>query len=322
MAMSFEEAQRITNQKLAKQRKGYLAENAYRQSDENRERIKNRLVSIAEATTPLGDVQTGIDAKTAYDEGRYLDAAGNAAMIVAGYTPFGPLAKAGKAGYKSLNQANKYRKFKNEAAKRSGPLSPHYMNRTTGNPRMDKLANQNVANMSIQEQLENMRSSAFNQQLARLNPDFKNANSLMTGQGGPIPKGMTARDMSLYDKNTVSLSKQASTADEYAKIAGVGDGTPNTGKRLVALPYGDQEKFIDFTEMKVSNPSMKTHGGHELRIPPKQLQKTFKNLVGGKPLSFPASSATDNLWRLQDMSDDQFKNWASKNVFSKGGKVK
>lgn len=149
MAMSFEEAQRITNQKLAKQRKGYLAENAYRQSDENRERIKNRLVSIAEATTPLGDVQTGIDAKTAYDEGRYLDAAGNAAMIVAGYTPFGPLAKAGKAGYKSLNQANKYRKFKNEAAKRSGPLSPHYMNRTTGDPRMDKLANQNVANMSM-----------------------------------------------------------------------------------------------------------------------------------------------------------------------------
>ena len=93
MAMSFEEAQRITNQKLAKQRKGYLAENAYRQSDENRERIKNRLISIAEATTPLGDVQTGIDAKTAYDEGRYLDAAGNAAMIGLGYTPLGPLAR-------------------------------------------------------------------------------------------------------------------------------------------------------------------------------------------------------------------------------------
>jgi len=48
---------------------------------------------LAETFTPYGDVQTAQDANKAFQEGRYLDAAGNAALIAAGYTPLGPLAR-------------------------------------------------------------------------------------------------------------------------------------------------------------------------------------------------------------------------------------
>lgn len=49
--------------------------------------------TILETFTPYGDVQTAKDASKAFQEGRYLDAAGNAALIAAGYTPLGPLAR-------------------------------------------------------------------------------------------------------------------------------------------------------------------------------------------------------------------------------------
>jgi len=48
---------------------------------------------MLETFTPYGDVQTAKDASKAFQEGRYLDAAGNAALIAAGYTPLGPLAR-------------------------------------------------------------------------------------------------------------------------------------------------------------------------------------------------------------------------------------
>ena len=49
--------------------------------------------TMLETFTPYGDVQTAKDANRAFQEGRYLDAAGNAALIAAGYTPLGPLAR-------------------------------------------------------------------------------------------------------------------------------------------------------------------------------------------------------------------------------------
>ncbi len=57
------------------------------------EQLKDISVSALETFTPLGDVQTAKDASKAFQEGRYLDAAGNAALIGLGYTPLGPLAR-------------------------------------------------------------------------------------------------------------------------------------------------------------------------------------------------------------------------------------
>ena len=123
---TFEEAMKEVNKKIVDDRKKALAKNKELQSDEHREKIKNRLVSIAEATTPLGDVQTAKDAKTAYDEGRYLDAAGNAAIIAAGYTPLGPLAKLMKGANKipeSRVLANTVKRKPSPVMVRKGPLA-------------------------------------------------------------------------------------------------------------------------------------------------------------------------------------------------------
>jgi len=55
--------------------------------------VRGGIKFAAEMLTPLGDIDTAIATKKAYDEGRYLDAAGNAAEIAVGYLPFGPLVK-------------------------------------------------------------------------------------------------------------------------------------------------------------------------------------------------------------------------------------
>jgi len=63
------------------------------EQQQRRQEVRDGITQSAEMFTPLGDVQTVKDASKAFQEGRYLDAAGNAALIAAGYTPLGPLAK-------------------------------------------------------------------------------------------------------------------------------------------------------------------------------------------------------------------------------------
>ena len=67
MAMSLEEAKRLTNKKLAEQRKGYLSENAYRQSPEFKEMAKNRLKNIGSAALDFTPYATYTDGKSAIE---------------------------------------------------------------------------------------------------------------------------------------------------------------------------------------------------------------------------------------------------------------
>jgi len=118
MAMSFEEAQRLTNQNLAKQRKGYLAENAYRQSPEGIQRSKDRVKAIGKGALELTPYATYTDGKSAienFKKGEYLDGSIDAAFAAAAAVPGAMLAKKGiKSGYKGLKNLFQ------------GPLSPQY----------------------------------------------------------------------------------------------------------------------------------------------------------------------------------------------------
>jgi len=322
---TFEEAMKEVNKKIADDRKKALAKNKELQSDEHREKIKNRLVSIAEATTPLGDVQTGIDAKTAYDEGRYLDALGNAGMIGLGYTPFGPLAKAGKAGYKSLNQANKYRKFKNEAARRGGPLSPHYMEKMTGNPRVDRLANQNVANMrstiTDKDYPHTKGISELEQALIDSDPRYKDARFAFTGQNENVaydiadlipPKG--------YDGKRLFLGKEPPVASDYAIKAAKFKKRTNlkdpavleSRGKMVAIPFHKDfplpdyfdENLISGNYMNITErvngkdiiksvPNPRIMGREELTIPIDKIAELKKHVIGGRGLVLQPGAGKD-----------------------------
>ena len=116
MAMTLEEAKKKLNQDLAKKRKGYLAENAYRQSPEGIKKGKENLVSMLEYTPAA----IPIEGYRAYDnikKGNYLDAAIDAGVgIGMGVAPLAvkPIAKLGGKAYKSLKNIF------------SGPLSPQY----------------------------------------------------------------------------------------------------------------------------------------------------------------------------------------------------
>ena len=299
MAMSFEEAQRLTNQKLTKQRKGYLAENAYRQSPEGIQRSKDRVKSIGSTAldyTPYAIYSGGKQAIKDYNEGNTAGAAIEGLFALASAVPGAMLAKKGiKSGYKGLKNLFQ------------GPLSPQYNSEGGFIP----------TKKNLKEFLKQQGQSQFNKLMKRLNEMYGDAHTLFTGQGGDIPGGFIKNNMGVYTKPKVSLSGRAPTADEYAKIQG-------EGKRLVAIPYSPNTNFNKFEETIISNPTMPTHGGHEVRIGPLALQKTKKDIIGGKPISFPAGIASNPTLvnQLGDMSLDQLRNWASKNVFSKGGKIK
>ena len=183
----------------------------------------------------------------------------------------------------------------------------------------------------------NEGQTVFNMLMKKLNPMYENANAtLLTGQGGDIGKNFVKNNMEVYTQPKVSLSPKAAIADDYAMKQAIGDGSAGSGKRLLVFPYNQNEKFKNFTENTISNiGNSVVHGGPEVRVGPLALQESTKNLIGKKPLSFPAASATygrknipgqddtpGNLGILSRLSDDEFRNWASKNVFSKGGKVK
>ena len=320
MAMSLEEAKRLTNKRLAEQRKGYLSENAYRQSPEFKEKIKNRLVSIAEATTPLGDVQTARDAKKAYDEGRYLDALGNAGMIAAGYTPLAPLAK----GAKALNQANKYRKFKNEAARRGGPLSPHYMEIMTGNPRMDRIANQNIANMrSDVTDLDYPHTkgiSDLDQALIDSDPRFKDARFAFTGQNEGVAYDIA--DLvppKNYKGSHLFLGKEPPVGSDYALKANLFKKRTNLNEppeiesrgKLIAIPFSKDAPLDDLfetTRITGNRKTIKDSSGNEIgseanprinnreqmTIPMDRLAELKQYVIGGKGLVLPPGAGKDN----------------------------
>jgi hypothetical protein len=322
---TFEEAMKEVNKKIVDDRKKALAKNKELQSDEHREKIKNRLVSIAEATTPLGDVQTGIDAKTAYDEGRYLDAAGNAAMIGLGYTPFGPLAKAGKAGYKSLNQANKYRKFKNEAARRRGPLSPHYMEKMTGNPRVDRLANQNIANMrsivTDKDYPHTKGISDLEQALIDSNPMYKDARFAFTGQNEKVaydiadlipPKDYESGTRLFLGKEPPVGSDYAIKAARFKKRTNLEEAPVLDSRgKLIAIPFSKDAPIDDLfqtTKISGNRKTLKDSKGKEigseanprinnreqLTIPIDKLAELKKYVIGGKGLILPPGAGKDN----------------------------
>lgn len=61
--------------------------------DKINEDILNAGKTVLETFTPLGDVQTAKDTYNAYKQGNMKEAAGNAALLALGYTPFGPLAR-------------------------------------------------------------------------------------------------------------------------------------------------------------------------------------------------------------------------------------
>jgi len=118
MAMTLEEAKRLTNERLAKQRKGYLAENAYRQSPEFKEMARNRLKNIGKEVldyTPYGIYTGGKQAIEDYNKGDNIGAAVEGAFALAQAIPGTVLLKKGiQSGYKGLKDLFR------------GPLSPQY----------------------------------------------------------------------------------------------------------------------------------------------------------------------------------------------------
>lgn len=118
MAMTLEEAKKKLNQDLAKKRKGYLSENAYRQSPEFKEMAKNRIKNIGKEAleyTPYAIYSGGKQAIEDYNKGDNVGAATEGAFALLSAIPGAMLAKKGiQSGYKGLKNLFK------------GPLSLQY----------------------------------------------------------------------------------------------------------------------------------------------------------------------------------------------------
>ena len=103
MAMTLEEAKRLTNKKLAEQRKGYLSENAYRQSPEFKEMAKNRVKNFGKEVleyTPYAIYSGGKQAIEDYNKGDNVGAATEGAFVLLSAIPGAMLAKKGiQSGY-------------------------------------------------------------------------------------------------------------------------------------------------------------------------------------------------------------------------------
>ena len=309
MAMSFKEAMKYTNKKVADNRKKELTENKRLQSPKNIEAMNNYVKGIRNDFTPYGLYHYGNKAVKSAGKKDYWDTASSGINAILSAIPLaGPTKAVAKQGYKGLKSLFQ------------GPLSPQYNSRG-----------------AFVNGLMNEGQTVFNMLMKKLNPMYENANAtLLTGQGGDIGKNFVKNNMGVYTQPKVSLSPKAAIADDYAMKQAIGDGSAGSGKRLLVFPYNQNEKFKNFTENTISNiGNSVVHGGPEVRVGPLALEKSTKNLIGKKPLSFPAASATygrknipgqvdtpGNLGMLSRLSDDEFRNWASKNVFSKGGKVK
>jgi len=117
MAMTLEEAKRLTNKRLAEQRKGYLAENAYRQSPEGIKKDKDRMKAIGEGIlsfTPVATVQDGSSMVDNIQKGNYQDATVDGLSAALGLTGLKPIAKMAGSAFKGLKGLF------------AGPLSPQY----------------------------------------------------------------------------------------------------------------------------------------------------------------------------------------------------
>jgi len=302
--MTLEEAKRLTNKRLAEQRKGYLSENAYRQSPEFKEKIKNRLVSIAEATTPLGDVQTAKDAKKAYNEGRYLDALGNAGMIAAGYTPLGPLARPLGRLAKRVNRDKDmfipaikdkdYRDLvKRETIMGQGPLAPQSAGAASFVTKKDYPYTKGISDLE--------------QALIDSDPRFKDARFGFSGQNEDMaydladfisPKG--------YEGPSFFMGYDPVVGSDYALKAARGD----TKGKLIAIPFKKDTPFEDIFQKtpitgnrKIirdakgnedgSEVNLRVNNREQLLIPIDKVPELKQHVIGGRGLILPPGAGQD-----------------------------
>jgi len=250
--MTLEEAKKKLNQDLAKKRKGYLSENAYRQSPEGIKRSKDRIKAIGSAALDFTPYATYTDGKSAiknFQKGEYLDSAIDAGFAGLGLLGLAPLAK----GVKTLNQANKYRKFKNEAARRAGPLSPHYMEVSTGDPRMDRLMNQNIANMSM---LPDGTIHPLEQRILR-NKNLKDKHIFFSGQNPAVAKVIAEEGYPTNNlKRMLNITDNPDLARKY---------DPKNMMMFIA----DKDYFPPVPKTKITD-NLTTSGGGQWQMPPEK----------------------------------------------------
>jgi len=212
MVMSLEEAKKKVNQDLIKQRKGYLAKNAYRQSPEGIKKSKDRVKAIGKEALMFTPYATYRDGKSMVDnikKGEYLDAAVDGGFAALGVIPFANmLGKGIKKGYQGLKGLFK------------GPLSPQYNSKGT-------------IKDAIKIGLSEFFDHPMNEIIRKKNPEFKDLDIYYTGQNPAVAKQMKEGKT----KGDVFFSDNPEVAKEYAGpkgvIMGFGAKTPIGGKRSI-----------------------------------------------------------------------------------------
>ena len=222
MAMSLEEAKKKLHQDLAKKRKGYLSENAYRQSPEGIKKGKENLVSMLEYTPAALPIE-GYRAYKNLEKGNYLDAAIDAGVGVGmAVAPLAvkPIAKYGKKTYKGLKDLF------------SGPLSLQY----------------NSKGALVKSFISKFFDHPLNQTVRKNKPEFKDKDIYYTGQNPAVAKQMKEGKT----KGDVYFSDNPEVAKEYAGpegiIMGFAANKPIGGKRSIIdknMGYaGGQTQYI------------------------------------------------------------------------------
>ena len=217
MAITLEEAKRLTNKRLAEQRKGYLAENAYRQSPEFKEMAKNRLKNIGKEAlmfTPYATYHDGKSMVNNINKGEYTDAAVDGAFAALGILPLGKaIGKGIKGGLKGLFQ---------------GPLSPQY-NSDGGTV----YASKGAAKEIVKSFVSKFFNHPMNEIIRKRNPEFKDLDIYYTGQNPAVAKQMKEGKT----KGDVYFSDNPEVAKEYAGpngvVMGIAAKTPIGGKRSI-----------------------------------------------------------------------------------------
>lgn len=220
MAITLEEAKKKLNQDLAKQRKGYLSENAYRQSPEFKEKAKTRIKNFGKEAleyTPYAIYSGGKQALKDIEKGDYGGAAVEGTFAVLSAIPGAMLAKKGiQSGYQGLKNLFK------------GPLSPQY-NSDGGAVYAAKGAGKEVVKNFISRFFDH----PMNEAIRKNKPEFKDLDIYYTGQNPAIAKEM----LKGKTKGDVYFSDNPEVAKEYAGSKGVvlgfGAKTPISGKRSI-----------------------------------------------------------------------------------------
>ena len=223
MAMTLEEAKRLTNKRLAEQRKGYLAENAYRQSPEGIKKDKDRMKAIGEGIlsfTPVATVQDGSSMVDNIQKGNYQDATVDGLSAALGLTGLKPIAKMAGSAFKGLKGLF------------AGPLSPQY----------------NSKGALVKAIVNQFFDHPLNQTIRKNKPEFKDLDIYYTGQKPAVAKQMQEGKT----KGDVYFSDNPEVAKVYAGpdgvVMGFGAQTPIGGKRSIIdknMGYaGGQTQYI------------------------------------------------------------------------------